>query len=283
AHAIRLAPLDPLILTQSRNTFAAAILLALLLLQRRRLSVHRGDLLRALLLGAIGVSAANYFYYLAIARTNVATAIMLQYTTPIWIVLYLVARGRQRVTAARLGAVALALTGIALVLGFLRPGGALRLDPIGVTAALLAAFGYAYYILAGESLSRRVDPVLVSLFMLLGAAGLWLLINPPWNVWQAHYSSAQWLFMLGFSLLATLAPTLLYISGLKYLDATPAVITSCLEPVVGILLAAIFLDERLGWSQAMGVACVLAAIVLVQHTAAAPAASVHSVHTNHQR
>lgn len=275
-HTIHLAPLDPGILTQSRNTLAAAILLLVLLLQRRRVRLERGQTLRALLLGAVAVSAANYFYYLAIARTNVATAIMLQYTTPIWIVLYLLARRQQRATLGRLAAVALALAGIALVLGLFRSGAGLRLDPIGVTAALLAAFGYAYYILGGESLVRSVDPVIVSLYMLLGAALLWLLINPPWRVWQAHYSGAQWIFMLGFSLLATLAPTLLYISGLKYLDATPAVITSCLEPVVGILLAAVFLNESLGWSQALGVVCVLGAIVLVQATGATSFSSIRS-------
>ena len=67
---------------------------ALLLLRGpQRLRLPRVDLIKTLLLGVLGVAASNYFYYLAIQRTNVATAIILQYTAPVWVLLYLVARG----------------------------------------------------------------------------------------------------------------------------------------------------------------------------------------------
>jgi len=41
----------------------------------------------------LGVAVSNYFYYVAIQKTNVATAIILQYTAPVWVLLYVVARG----------------------------------------------------------------------------------------------------------------------------------------------------------------------------------------------
>jgi drug/metabolite transporter (DMT)-like permease len=259
-----IAPVGPLILTQTRISLAALLLLpALLWLRRGRVLLAARDAVAGLLLGLVGMSVSNYFYYLAIERTNVATAIVIQYTAPIWVLLYLLARGRQSASWRRLGAVALALLGICLVLGLFRAGAALRLDLIGVSGALLAAFAFAYYNLAGQALARRVDPILVSLYMLVGAAVFFALIHPPWLLWQAHYSRAQWEFFLLFSLLATLAPTLLYLSGLRYLDATRAVITSCLEPVSGILLAAAFLGEVLNWLRWLGVGCVIAAILLI--------------------
>ncbi len=263
------AALDPLILTQARITLAAMILLpALLALRGRGVLLPPGAAARAVVLGVVGMSSSNYFYYIAIDRTNVTTAIILQYTAPIFVLVYLVARGRQRATPKRVSAVALAVIGIALVLGL----GQLRLDTIGVIAAMVAALAFAYYNIAGEQLSARVDPVLVSLYMLLGAAVFCLLVNPPWR-WQTHYSAGQWEFLLLFSLLATLFPTLLYIGGLKYLDPTRAVITSCLEPVAGILLAASFLGEHVGWLQILGVACVLSAIVLAATAASAAQAA----------
>ncbi|HUX66270.1 MAG TPA: DMT family transporter [Terriglobales bacterium] len=261
----RLVPVGPLVLTQTRIVLAALLLLPVLAVVRRgRLALLSADALRGAALGIAGMSVSNYFYYVAIARTTVAIAIILQYTTPIWVLLYLVARGRQRATPARLAAVGLALLGIALVLGLAHPGAALRLDPLGVAAALAAALGFTYYNIAGQTLATRVDPFLISLHMLLGAALVWLFISPPWRLWTAHYPSREWGFLLGFSLLATLLPTLLYISGLRHLDPTRAVVTSCLEPVTGILLAALFLGEVLDWSRALGVACVLGAVVLVQ-------------------
>ncbi|HET9783348.1 MAG TPA: EamA family transporter [Terriglobales bacterium] len=259
-----IAPVSPLILTQTRISLAALILLPVLLwLRRGHVLLSARDAVSGLLLGLVGMSVSNYFYYLAIERTNVATAIVIQYTAPVWVLLYLLARGRQSASWRRLGAVALALLGICLVLGLVNAGAALRLDLIGVSGALLAAFAFAYYNLAGQSLAQRLDPILISLYMLVGAAVFFALIHPPWLLWQAHYTRAEWGFFLLFSLLATLAPTLLYLSGLKDLDATRAVVTSCLEPVSGILLAAVFLGEALNWLRWLGVACVIVAILLI--------------------
>lgn len=259
---LALAPVSPVVLTEGRIGFAALLLLPWLCLTRRgRIGLPRRDLWSAVSLGVLGMSSSNYLYYLAIQRTNVVTAIIIQYTAPIWVLVYLVARGRERATVLRIVVVCVALLGIAMTLG-VTSGGVLQLDPLGTVAATLAAFAFAYYNIGGESLTRRADPVLVSLWMLIGAAILWLLINPPWRL--VHLAASQWVFLLGFGILATLAPTLLYISGLRYLDPTRAVVTSCLEPVSGILLAAVFLNETLVWSQVLGVAFVLAAIVLVQ-------------------
>lgn len=259
------APVSPLILTETRIGLAAAVLLPVLVaLRGRAVVLPWRDALGGAALGVVGMSTSNYFYYLAIARTNVATAIILQYTAPVWVLLYLLARGRQRGSLGSAAAVGLALGGIALVLGLGRSGAALRLDGIGVAAAMVAAFAFAYYNLAGEALTARVDPLVVSLYMLVGAALFWFVVHPPWLLWQARYSGQEWLFFLGFSLLATLAPTLLYLCGLRHLDPTRAVVTSCLEPVSGILLAAAFLGESLDAFRLLGVGCVLAAIVLIQ-------------------
>ncbi len=120
-----LRPIDPLILSQSRATFSFIVLLIALVLIRgwKRLRVPLADFRRMFVLGILGVAASNYLYYLAIQRTNVATAIILQYTAPILVLLYTVARGLQKPTMQRVAAVALAVTGIALVIGVFGAGG----------------------------------------------------------------------------------------------------------------------------------------------------------------
>ena len=59
-------------------------------------------------------------------------------------------------------------------------------------------------------------------------------------------------------------PYMLDLSGLKYLDPTRAVITSCLEPVFAILFAVLFVSERLRIMQIAGIVAVLVATVMVQ-------------------
>jgi drug/metabolite transporter (DMT)-like permease len=260
-----LPSIDPLILSQSRAGFSFLVLLAVLIMSRgwRRIQLPAADLRRVLVLGVLGVAASNYFYYLAIQRTSVGTAIILQYTAPVWVLLYTVARGQQKATAQRVSAVGLAVAGIALVLGILS-GKGVRLDLIGVGAALLAAFSFAFYNVAGHSILARRDRWIVLLYTVFSASLFWIVVNPPWKIVAAHYSAAQWLFLLGFSLVSVMAPFSFYFTGLQHLEPTRAVVVSCLEPVFSILLAAMVLGELMRPMQVLGIVLVLVAIVVVQ-------------------
>ena len=64
--------------------------------------------------------------------------------------------------------------------------------------------------------------------------------------------------------MSVLLPFSFYFAGLQYLDATRAIVTSCLEPVFAIVLAAAFVSESLRTVQVVGIAAVLIATVLVQ-------------------
>jgi drug/metabolite transporter (DMT)-like permease len=241
------------------------VLLPVLFLRRggRALLVPSRDLLRFAALGVLGVAASNYLYYLAIQRTNVATAIILQYTAPVWVLLYVVLRGGQRPSLRRSAAVALAVLGCALAVGFVGSGG-LRMDTLGVIAATLAAFSFAFYNVGGHSVLARYDRWKVLLWVLLSASTFWMFVNPPWKVIAAHYGREQWSFMLVFALVSVLGPFSCYFAGLQHLEPTRAVVVSCLEPVFSIVIAAITLGELLRPLQTVGIVVVLIAIVLIQ-------------------
>ena len=263
AQALR--PIDPLILSQSRATFSLLVLLPALLWQRgkSRLRLPARDLAHTFLLGILGVAASNYFYYLAIQRTNVATAIILQYTAPVWVLIYMVVRGRQKATLSRVSAVALAVAGSAMVIGVIGAG-KLRLDPVGVSAALIAAFSFAFYNVGGHDILARYDRWIVLLWTLLAVSLFWIVVNPPWKIAAAHYSAEQCLFLVVFSLVSVLAPFSLYFGGLQHLEPTRAIVVSCLEPVFSIVIAAVALGEIMRPLQTLGIVIVLIAIVLVQ-------------------
>lgn len=260
-----LAAINPLIISQSRATLSLAVLLPILLARRgwNALKVPGRDLLQFLLLGVLGVAASNYLYYVAIQRTNVATAIILQYTAPVWVLLYTAVRGAQRPSWRRTAAVALAVLGCTLAVGLVGSGG-FRMDPLGVSAALLAAFSFAFYNVGGHSVLARYDRWKVLLWVLVGTAAFWMIVNPPWKVVAAHYSGAQWAFMAVFSLVSVLVPFSCYFAGLQHLEPTRAIVASCLEPVFSIVIAAIFLAELLRPLQTVGIVLVLIAIVLIQ-------------------
>jgi drug/metabolite transporter (DMT)-like permease len=239
----------------------------------QRVKLPARDLAYCVVLGMLGVAVSNYFYYVAIQRTNVATAIIVQYTAPVWVLLYVVARGQQKLTAQKVVAVALAVTGIALVIDPLgtTSGAALRLDPYGIIAALLASFSFAFYNVGGHRILIRHDRWRVLVWTLTAAAAFWLVVNPPWKIVAAHYSPAQWVFLFGFSMISVLGAFSLYFLGLEHLEPTRAIIASCLEPVFSILLAALLLGEVLRPIQTVGIVLVLSAIVIVERPSRSPA------------
>ncbi len=268
-----LAPIDPLVLAQSRSTIALLILAPILALKKRSaLRVRRSHLLQFFLLGILGLAASNYFYYFAIEKTTVATAIVLQYVAPVWVLLYMLVRRLQRATPLRISGVVLAVIGCALAVGevaaqrgfpWLTLSGA-RFNTIGVIAAELAAISFAFYNVYGQHLVQIYERWTVLVYSLLGASVFWQLLNPPWKIVAQHYSGGQWLFMLVFSIASMLIPFSLYFAGLQHLDPTRAIVTACLEPVWAILLTAITLGELVSPIQVMGIAVVLAATILVQ-------------------
>lgn len=259
------SPIDPLILSQTRTTLSWLVLAPILLLVRGRtaLAVSRKDLGRTLLLGTLGIAASNYFYYLAIEKTTVATAIVLQYTAPVWVLTYMLVRHMQRPTLRRVAAVLMAVAGSALAIGVYGQG-KIKVDAVGIAAALAAAFSFAFYNVYGHKLLETNERWKVITHTLMGAALFWMVVNPPWKVVAAHYSGEQWLFLFVFAMLSMLLPFSFYFAGLQYLDATRAIVTSCLEPVFAILIAAAFLGEGLGPLQVVGVVVVLAASIVVQ-------------------
>ena len=266
-------PIDPLVLAQSRTTVALLILAPILLLRNRpSLRLRGSHLLQFFLLGILGLAASNYFYYLAIEKTTVATAIVLQYVAPVWVLLYMLIRRLQRPTVLRISGVVLAVVGCAVAVGevaaqstfpWLTISG-LRINSVGLIAAETAAISFAFYNVYGQHLVQIYQRWTVLVYSLFGAAVFWIVVNPPWKIAAQHYSGAQWLFMVLFSITSMLIPFSLYFTGLQHLDATRAIVTACLEPVWAILLTAMILGEMVSPIQVVGIGVVLAATIVIQ-------------------
>ena len=272
----RIPLVPPIMLAQSRTTFAACILFPVLIATRGASALRMSwrELRDCVLFGTLGIAASNYFYYLSIQRTSVATAIILQYMAPVFVLLWMLGRGIQKPSVPRIAGVFVAGIGSVLAIGAIGvmphfpwlgvAPGTMRFDLIGVIAALVAALSFAFYNVFGRHLVEAHDRWTVQAWALAGAAAGWLFIHPLWQVARAHYSAPQWGFMLLFSVTSTLIPFTLYVAGLRHLDATRAIVTSCLEPVFSVLIAAFALGEWVNRIQTVGILLVLASTILVQ-------------------
>jgi len=256
--------ISPLILTQARTTFSILALLLFLLFRfgPRFFRISARDLGLCAMVGTLGMAGSNFFYYLAVQKSTVAIAITLQYISPVWVMLTMVLWGREKATLRRAVAVLLAMLGSALTIDFFHAG--LDVHNLGVAAALLASFSFAFYTIAAQMLVTRNHPFKIMAYVLLSAATLWAVLDPPWRLLAQGYTPPQWAFLFLFACLSMLLPYFFYFTGLKYLDPTGAVIASCMEPVFAIVFAAAFVGESLRPVQVLGILAVLVAGVMVQ-------------------
>jgi DME family drug/metabolite transporter len=256
--------LDTLLIVQTRVTFACLIMLPYLLLTKPGvLHARPRDLWQFALLGIVGVAGSNFTYYFAIKESTVATAILIQYTAPLLVIAYAAYAGEEKITGIKVAAALISLLGCFLAVGVYDLS-LLKISPLGLLSAIASVFTFAFMNLYTRHLLSRYTLWTVTFYAIGAAAAFWLIIQPPWVIARMDLTADVWAGLTALAVVSVLIPHTLYFSGLRYVVASRAIITSTLEPVVAIVTAALFLGEYLAFGQSLGALIVIGAIVLLQ-------------------
>lgn len=267
--------LSSLQLVELRSAGAAVVLVALVAVRRpAALRTTRRELGFLAVYGTLGIALVQWLYFVAIARMPVSVALLLEYTAPLLVALWVrFVRGeavRPRVWAA----LALSLGGLALVAQVWE---GVVLDGVGVAAAFAAAVALAAYYLMGERGLAERDPLSLSAWTFLFATVLWSIVQPWWTLpWGALATSAPlpgplaaasaplWALVVWIVLLGTVAPFLLVLGAIGRLGSTRVGVLGTFEPVLAGAVAWVVLGEVLEGVQLVGAAVVLVGIVLAE-------------------
>jgi drug/metabolite transporter (DMT)-like permease len=247
-----------------RSALAFLILFTILALFKKELiRFHKKDILFMLPFGVGGMAMVSFMFFLTITKTNVATAILLQYTGVIFITIFAISFQRERLTWVKIASLALAFWGC-----FFMVGGydlkLLRLNTVGLTCGLITALCFAFYTLYGEWGLKRYSPWTMVVYAFGFSALFWALFVTPWEVSQRGLSLTKWPYLLYVAVVGTVIPFGLFFLGMKYIRATRASITSILEPIVAGVVSYFLLGERLLFPQIIGGISVITAIILLQ-------------------
>ncbi len=225
------------------------------------LRVRAGDLPLFAAYGLVSFAAFFFVYLYAIRETSVATAAILLYTAPAFVVLLSAALFHERLTGRTLAAVALAFAGCVLVVGG-RDLTALRVPLPGALAGLAAGLTYALYSIFGKIALSRYPPAPTLTYALgFGTLALGTAALATGQVGLGHPPRA-WAALAYLAVGATAAPQLLYLAGLRSLHAGRASLIATVEPVVAAALGLLILKEPLQPSQVAGGLLVLSAVWL---------------------
>ena len=245
----------------------------------KTLRITKREVPRLAALGIIGIAAVNGAYFLAISRMHVSIALLIEFTAPVWIVLYLRYVRKKHVPNEMWTALFLALLGLAFVAQVWK---GLTLDGIGVLAALGAAFALAFFFLAGEGITSQRDVQSVTMWGFGFAALAWSLLMPIWTfpvgVFTVSiplegaldgYSAPGWVLILYVVLIGTVVPYLLTLNGLRNLSASTTSAFGMLEPIFAGAVAWFWFSESWTVIQLIGGVIVIAGIYMADRARSA--------------
>ena len=271
AKVLREANMDAFRLTQIRTSSAALILLAYILLKdKSQLKATRSEIKDLIIFGVIGIAAVTSFYFFAIKYLYVSVALIIEFTAPIWIVLYLKFVKRKSVPPTMWVGITFAFSGLILI-SQIWSGSSLH--PLGVFVAFLDALALALYFIFADRLSQTRSSISLITWGMSVAAIFFALILPWWNFpfefltdtyslqgELSAYSAPGWALILWIVVIGTVIPYLLTVTAIRELSASTSSVIGMIEPVFAGAIAWWLLSEAFNTVQLIGCCVVLIGI-----------------------
>ncbi|WP_433245007.1 EamA family transporter [Streptosporangium sp. CA-135522] len=276
AKYLGVAGLAPLEAVWVRMAGAGLLLVGVLAVVRpRALRIPRSRLLFFLAYAVVAVAGVQALYFAAITRLPVGVTLLIEYTSPVLVVLWVRFVRRVRLPrAAFIGAV-VALIGLGVVV---EVWSGLALDPLGLLLALGAAVCSAGYFLLSDGFGDDVDPLGLIAWGMAGAAVVLVPVSQPWNIpWAAFgrtvapegghalpvLAAVIWMIVI-----ATVVAYILGVIAVRRLSAAIGSTVASLEVIAGAVVAWVLVGEALGPFQIAGGLIVLTGAYLAQRATA---------------
>ena len=220
--------------------------------------------------GVLAVAGAQFCYFSAVSYMQVGPALLIEYTAPAAVVVWLWLRQGQRPGPVTLVGAGLAALGLVLVLDLI--SGA-DLSALGVFWALLAMVGAAAYFILSANEDNGLPPIVLAAGgLVLGAAalvaaGLVGVVEMSWSTRPVEYSRvtvAWWLPLLGLGVVTAAVAYVTGIAASRRLGSRLASFAALLEVLFTLVFAWLLLGELPRGVQFFGGALILAGVVVVK-------------------
>ena len=260
---IKVIPWGGMAINGGRTAIALVVIGTYLAVTRHRLKLNRW-----VLLGALAVFGTNAFFSLANKMTTAANAIVLQFTAPIFVIVFSGVFFRRRPDKLDLGACAAVFGGILFFfLDSLEMGGG-----AGNAMALLAGVSYAGVFLLND---LPDSDAISSVFwgdVLSALTGL------PFLFRETEFTATALVSLVILGAFQVGVAYVVLCIGLKTTPPVTASLISGIEPVLNPVLVAVFYKESVGRFALVGAGIVIAS-VLVYNVLKSRKSTINSVET----
>lgn len=213
--------------------------------------------------GVISVLCMTGFYFASISSdTSMSVSAILLYTAPIIVMLLSCILFKEKFTAKKAAALVFAFAGCVLV----SVSGNVYATAKGIVFGLLSGVAYACYsIFSTVAMNKGYHSYTVTFWSFLFAAiGSWCVCGMPSLVSNTVVNMSPGLVVsvVSTGLVTAVLPFMLYTKGLSGTEPGKAAIMASVEPLVATLCG-VFRGERITLSVCLGMAGIIAAIVVL--------------------
>ena len=250
-------------MTAVRGTVSFLCLAGYALMKDRTLfRASRRELLLYACMGA-AIFATATLYYTAMQLTSVATAVVLMYTAPIYVMIFSVLFLGESLSRGKMASVALMLVGCCLVSGII---GGLKFDLIGILLGVFTGIMYAVYnIVTKVAMKQGGRPVSATTYSFLTMGAIAIPFCGPGALVSA--ASQEPLvtvpLLIGLGIVTCVMPYFLYTLSMRHLSAGTATSLGIVEPMAATLYSVAFLKESIDVFQIIGIVLILLAVVFL--------------------
>lgn len=243
-----------------RFGLAIVMLGVMMLVQRKKFGVTRSELMLLAMLGVfMGSSSSSLFISFNYMDVGIASTLLFVY--PVMVAVIMALLFKEKVTAATVISIALALGGIAL-LNQTSDGSAL--STLGVLLVMVSSLTYAVYIVVVNKSRLRMSSVKLTFYVLI--FGLLTILGYTFAMGetvQLLTTPHQWLFAAQLALMPTVLSLVLMAIAVKDIGSTPTAILGALEPITAVAIGCVCFGESFTMRLAVGIALILTAVLLI--------------------
>ncbi len=210
--------------------------------------------------GVISLTFFSMCYFRTIIESGASVAVILLYTSPIFVILFSLILFKERITAVKLIALIMTFAGCILVSGLGRDGAGITVK--GFIIGLGSGLGYALYSIFSRYALKKYHVLTITFYTFL-FSGLSIIpfsgLGPGSEIMQPQLL----LYGVGIAVFCTVLPYLFYTYGMTRLETGKAAILVTVEPLVGTLVGCCLYGEPMTLIKTTGIILTFGAVILL--------------------
>lgn len=247
-----------------RMLLSGLILLAISFIQHKKAvfrAFSKALILPMLIFSLIAVVMCQYGYFCAIGASNSATATVLQYISPVFVMLFVCIASKRLPSKTELAALACAVASVFLM----ATGGSIHNLSISKTAlvwGILSGIGYSMYTVQSPSLSAQCGLFPMLAWGNLIGSVIMICLNPQ-SLFSYTPDMGGFMALMGTTVVGNVISYSLFVVGCKKAGSVTGSLCACIEPLSSAVFAFLWLGTRFKASDFAGLVLIVGTVVIL--------------------